>query len=390
MPRRRAAARQREDRERQEQDDHDVAQRGAFMRDESTALGERAGELGGERGRGGRAAPVGRRRAPPRRPPPPARRRSGSPTPKCVWMYRHVRRRLLELLAQLAHEHVDRAVAAGHRVAPDPLVDLLALEHAALGVGEQLDQLELAPRQVDRAAVRRRPGTGRRGSRPRRPRSGAAAGASARRRRRTTASTRAMTSSGWHGLVTQSSAPIRSPRTRWATVDCPVHTTTPAPGSSRHSLSRYSHACGPSIARSMTTRAQRASRRAASIGTALASTRCSQPRRSMRLVSTWRKPESPSRTATRSGGRRCARSSEEESSASRRDGTEHPVTARSHARCGDFSPRRRSAASRSPRTRGTGRSRRTRPARRCRPRCRRCARTQRATSVMCIAHSRTS
>ena len=49
-----------------------------------------------------------------------------------------VRRRLLELLAQLAHEDVDRAVAAGHRVAPDALVDLLALEHAALGRGEQL------------------------------------------------------------------------------------------------------------------------------------------------------------------------------------------------------------------------------------------------------------
>ena len=63
-----------------------------------------------------------------------------------------VRRGLLELLAQLAHEHVDRAVAAGHRVAPDALVDLLALEHAPAGVGEQLDQLELAPRQVDRAA----------------------------------------------------------------------------------------------------------------------------------------------------------------------------------------------------------------------------------------------
>src|SRR4051794_2128584 len=35
------------------------------------------------------------------------------------------RRRLLELLAQLADEDVDRAVAVDHRVAPDPLVDLL-------------------------------------------------------------------------------------------------------------------------------------------------------------------------------------------------------------------------------------------------------------------------
>ena len=64
-----------------------------------------------------------------------------------------VRRRLLELLAQLAHEDVDRAVAAGHRVAPDALVDLLALEHAALGAGQQLDQLELAAGELDRAAV---------------------------------------------------------------------------------------------------------------------------------------------------------------------------------------------------------------------------------------------
>ena len=65
-----------------------------------------------------------------------------------------------------------------------------------------------------------------------------AARVSARLRRRTTASTRAMSSSGWQGLVTQSSAPSRSPRTRWATVDRPVHTTTPRPGSRAHSRSR--------------------------------------------------------------------------------------------------------------------------------------------------------
>src|SRR3954470_1776154 len=59
------------------------------------------------------------------------------------------RRRLLELLAQLADEHVDRPVAARHRVSPHALVDLLALEHATLGRGEQLDQLELAPREID-------------------------------------------------------------------------------------------------------------------------------------------------------------------------------------------------------------------------------------------------
>ena len=60
--------------------------------------------------------------------------------------------------------------------------------------------------------------------------------ASARLRRRTTASTRAISSSGWHGLVTQSSAPSRSPRTRWATDDWPVQTTTPSAGQPRAEL----------------------------------------------------------------------------------------------------------------------------------------------------------
>src|ERR1700722_14048863 len=60
-----------------------------------------------------------------------------------------LRRPPLELLAELADEHVDRAVAADHRVAPQPLVDELALEYATTRGGEQLDQLELAPREVD-------------------------------------------------------------------------------------------------------------------------------------------------------------------------------------------------------------------------------------------------
>ena len=85
----------------------------------------------------------------------------------------------------------------------------------------------------------RRPGTGRPGSRPRRSPIGPfSTRTSARLRRRTTASTRAISSSGWHGLVTQSSAPSRSPRTRWATEDWPVHTTTPRCGRRVHSLSR--------------------------------------------------------------------------------------------------------------------------------------------------------
>ena len=124
--------------------------------------------------------------------------------------------------------------------------------------------------------------------------------ASARRRRRTTASTRAMSSSGWQGFESQSSAPRRRPRTRWATVDCPVQTTTPSPGSPVHSRSRYSHAAGPRTARSTTTALSRIAT-IVSTGTALASTRCSQPRRSSRLVRTWRKPESVSMTAIRSG-----------------------------------------------------------------------------------------
>src|SRR5215208_1804738 len=50
-------------------------------------------------------------------------------------------------------DDVGGAVAVHHRVAPHPLVDLLALQHLALGVGEQLDELELAARQIDRPAA---------------------------------------------------------------------------------------------------------------------------------------------------------------------------------------------------------------------------------------------
>src|SRR3954470_15211612 len=61
------------------------------------------------------------------------------------------RRALLQLLAQLADEDVDRAIAVGHRVAPDPLIDRLALEHLPLGLGEQLQQLELTAGEVEAA-----------------------------------------------------------------------------------------------------------------------------------------------------------------------------------------------------------------------------------------------
>src|SRR2546430_3526008 len=61
-------------------------------------------------------------------------------------------RQRLELLAELSHEHVDRAVAADHRVAPHPLIDVLALEHAAVGGGELTHELVLLARQ-GRAAI---------------------------------------------------------------------------------------------------------------------------------------------------------------------------------------------------------------------------------------------
>ena len=214
------------------------------------------------------------------------------------------RRGLLELLAQLAHEHVDRAVAAGHRVAPDALVDLLALEHAALGPGEQLDAARTRGGSGRPSARRRTPGSGRRGSRARPPTTGpASARASARRRRRTTASTRAISSSGWQGLVSQSSAPSRSPRTRWATVDCPVQTTMPRPGSAPADplevLPRLRAEHGEvDDERAEAHRDERVERHRPRRARGAPSRR-----RSSRLPSTCRKPESVSMTAIRSGGR---------------------------------------------------------------------------------------
>src|SRR5262249_18028645 len=50
-------------------------------------------------------------------------------------------------------EDVDGPVAVGHRVAPDLLVDLLALDHLTVGLGEELEQLELASGETDALAA---------------------------------------------------------------------------------------------------------------------------------------------------------------------------------------------------------------------------------------------
>ncbi len=93
----------------------------------------------------------------------------------------------------------------------------------------------------------RRPGSGRHGSRARRPTSGPVSSRVwPRRWRRTTASIRAITSSGWQGFATQSSAPRRSPRTRWATVAPWVQTITPRSGSIPQTRSMKSQPSGPS------------------------------------------------------------------------------------------------------------------------------------------------
>ena len=140
------------------------------------------------------------------------------------------RRQLVELLAQLADEDVDRAVAVRHRVAPHALVDLLARDHLAAGAGEQLSSSN--SRRVKSPLVPRTKAWKRSGRISTSPTVTASARASRwnARARRTTASTRAITSSGWHGFVIQSSTPRRRPRTRWPTDVRPVQTTTPSAG----------------------------------------------------------------------------------------------------------------------------------------------------------------
>ena len=99
--------------------------------------------------------------------------------------------------------------------------------------------------------------------------------------------------------MTQSSAPSRSPRTRWATVDGPVQTITPEARQPRADLSRGSvQALGPSTAGS-TTSASTRSATSASERRRRGDQRCASPAASNRLASTCTKPLSESSTPTR-------------------------------------------------------------------------------------------
>ena len=55
-------------------------------------------------------------------------------------------------MPEFADKDVYGAIAVGHRVAPDPLIDRLPLKHAALMLGQQLEKLELAPGQIEAGA----------------------------------------------------------------------------------------------------------------------------------------------------------------------------------------------------------------------------------------------
>ena len=139
----------------------------------------------------------------------------------------------------------------GHRVAPDPLVDLLALDHRAGCLGEHLHELELAPGQLEALPGDEAPGTGRPGSRarrrpPARPRRGDGCAGGGGRPPRSAPSP----PPGAQGFAIQSSAPSRRPRTRWATVEPWVQTTTPRSGSISQTRSRKSQPIGPSRPRS--------------------------------------------------------------------------------------------------------------------------------------------
>ena len=150
----------------------------------------------------------------------------------------------------------------------------------------------------------RRPGTGRAGSPARRrPEGPMSSRVRPRRWRRTTASIRAITSSGWQGFAIQSSAPRRSPRTRWATVAPWVQTITPEVGE---------HPADPLEEVPRQRAEQRRDRRRARSASSPPAPRPAPARRasgtgsrpaSRRLARTCTKPESSSMTATRSVAR---------------------------------------------------------------------------------------
>ena len=167
--------------------------------------------------------------------------------------------------------------------------------------GQQVQQLELAARQADRAPADERlehvgPDLELAGDdrldRLRGQLACARGGVTA-------ASMRASTSSGWHGLVTQSSAPSRSPRTRWATLVGPVQTITAGAPDCEQSLLEVGPAvaarAAPDRSRPRAPASPAAPRPAA--GSRAAASR--QPTAPTRFASTRTKPLSESTTARR-------------------------------------------------------------------------------------------
>ena len=75
------------------------------------------------------------------------------PTPRTVSRYSGILRILLELLAQVADVHVDRALVAEGGVAPDPVQQHVARVDAAGMARQHREDLELDVRELHRLAV---------------------------------------------------------------------------------------------------------------------------------------------------------------------------------------------------------------------------------------------
>ena len=210
-----------------------------------------------------------------------------------------MRARPLELLAHLADEDVDRAVAVGHRVAPDRLVDLLALEDLALGLGEQLQHLELAPREVDAAAADEGLeliGADLELARHERPGVDPCRGPLAAADHGLDAGEHLL---GMAGLGDPVVGAERAARARAAPRSSgPCRPRCPGPGRAAETRSRKSQAPGPSRARSTTSALTRMATNSSVRGGASRRRYC-QPRSPARLTSTRTKPESESRIARR-------------------------------------------------------------------------------------------